>query len=231
MELVRVKISEVAGMMNRADGREDPSIKGGTSLDVQWLRLPFYWKGRGFDPTCHVVWPKKLQMRKRKEELACKHSGSVTFYSHPYLQRIKSAPSAWATLPTPLGLQMEALEKSRPELRVPWGHFSQAQALWSLFLYHCFMVLGQPPKAEVWLTLWADNLHHLHPQFCMLGFSCKFQNPQTKLSLSCIGEGNGNPLQCSCLENPRDGEAWWPAIYGVTQSRTRLTRLSSSSKQ
>ena len=41
-------------------------------------------------------------------------------------------------------------------------------------------------------------------------------------SLSCIGERNGNPLQCSCLENPRDGEAWWAAVCGVTQSRTRL---------
>ena len=41
-------------------------------------------------------------------------------------------------------------------------------------------------------------------------------------SLSCIGEGNGNPLQCSCLENPRDRGAWWAAIYGVAQSRTRL---------
>ena len=48
-------------------------------------------------------------------------------------------------------------------------------------------------------------------------------------SLSCIGEGNGNPLQSSCLENPRDGGAWWAAIYGVTQSWTRLKRLSSSS--
>ena len=47
-------------------------------------------------------------------------------------------------------------------------------------------------------------------------------------SLSCIGEGNGNPLQCSCLENPRDGEAWWAAVYGVAQSQTRLMRLSSS---
>ena len=50
-------------------------------------------------------------------------------------------------------------------------------------------------------------------------------------SLSCIGEGNGNPLQCSCLENPRDGGAWWVAVYGVTQSRTRLKRLSSSSSK
>ena len=48
-------------------------------------------------------------------------------------------------------------------------------------------------------------------------------------SLLCIGEGNGNPLQCSCLENPRDGRAWWVAVYGVAQSRTRLKRLSSSS--
>ena len=48
-------------------------------------------------------------------------------------------------------------------------------------------------------------------------------------SLSCIGEGNGNPLQGSCLENPRDGGAWWAAIYGVAQGRRRLTRLSSSS--
>ena len=48
-------------------------------------------------------------------------------------------------------------------------------------------------------------------------------------SLSCIREGNGNPLQCSCLENPRDSGAWWAAIYGVAWSRTRLKRLSSSS--
>ena len=48
-------------------------------------------------------------------------------------------------------------------------------------------------------------------------------------SLSRIGEGNGNLLQSSCLENPRDGGAWWAAVYGVAQSRTRLKRLSSNS--
>ena len=48
-------------------------------------------------------------------------------------------------------------------------------------------------------------------------------------SLSPIGEGNGNPLQCSCLENPRDGGAWWAAVYGVAQSWTRLKWLNSSS--
>ena len=46
--------------------------------------------------------------------------------------------------------------------------------------------------------------------------------------LSCAGEGNGNPLQSSCLENPRDEGAWWAAVYGVAQSRTRLKQLSSS---
>ena len=49
-------------------------------------------------------------------------------------------------------------------------------------------------------------------------------------SLSCIGEGSGNPLQCSCLENPRDGGAWWASVYGVTQSQTRLKWLSSNSR-
>ena len=51
----------------------------------------------------------------------------------------------------------------------------------------------------------------------------------TSFSLLCIGEGNGNPLQCSCLENPRDWGAWWAAVYGVAQSRTRLKQLSNSS--
>ena len=52
---------------------------------------------------------------------------------------------------------------------------------------------------------------------------------ETSLSLACIGEGNGSPLQCSCLENPSDGRAWWAAVYGVSQSQTRLKWLSSSS--
>ena len=66
--------------------------------------------------------------------------------------------------------------------------------------------------------------------------SCREESDTTErlhfhFSLSCIGEGNGNPLQCSCLENPRDGGAYWTAIYGVSQSWTRLKRLSSSSSR
>ena len=64
-------------------------------------------------------------------------------------------------------------------------------------------------------------------------WGCKESDTTERLhfhfSLSCIGEGNGNPLQCSCLENPRDGGAWWAAVPGVAQSQTRLKRLSSSS--
>ena len=55
------------------------------------------------------------------------------------------------------------------------------------------------------------------------------QVEQFYVSLSCIGEGNGNPRQCSCLENPRDWGAWWAAVYGVAHSRTLLKRLTSSS--
>ena len=79
-----------------------------------------------------------------------------------------------------------------------------------------------PGKSHGWRSLvgcspWghqeSDTTEHLHFHF----------------SLSCIGEGNGNPLQCSCLENPRERGAWWAAIYGVAQSRTRLKWLSGSS--
>ena len=64
---------------------------------------------------------------------------------------------------------------------------------------------------------------------CWLFILYKIEQLHFHFSLSCIGEGNGNPLQCSCLENPRDGGTWWAAVYGVTQSWTRLKRLSSSS--
>ena len=64
-------------------------------------------------------------------------------------------------------------------------------------------------------------------------WGCKESDTTERLhfhfSLSCFREGNGNPLQCSCLENPRDGGAWWAAIYGVAQSRTWLTWLKSRS--
>ena len=63
----------------------------------------------------------------------------------------------------------------------------------------------------------------------MFSFWPSLERLHFHFSLSCIGEGNGNPLPCSCLENPRDRGAWWAAVYGVIQNQTRLKRLSSSS--
>ena len=98
----------------------------------------------------------------------------------------------------------------------------------------------------VWTTegrrQWHPTPVHLpgksHGRRSLVGYSlwgCKesdtTERPHFHFSPSCIGEGNGNPLQCSCLENPRVGAAWWAAVYGVTQNRTRLKRLSSSSSR
>ena len=73
----------------------------------------------------------------------------------------------------------------------------------------------EPGRLQSMGSLESDTTERLHFHF----------------SLSCIGKGNGNPLQCSCLENPRDGGAWWAAVYGVAQSQTRLKRLSRSSSR
>ena len=73
--------------------------------------------------------------------------------------------------------------------------------------------MEEPGRLQSMGSLESDTTERLHFHF----------------SLLCIGEGNGNLLQYSCLENPRDGGAWWAAVYGVAQSRTRLKRLSSSS--
>ena len=125
----------------------------------------------------------------------------------------------------------------------PWNSMSwegsivQVLSLLKQSLYHFtghYAVVGRrqwhptpllfPGKSHGWRSLvgcspWgleeSDTTERLHFHF----------------SLSCIGEGNGNPLQCSCLENPWDGGAWWASIYGVAQSWTRLKRLSSSSMQ
>jgi len=70
----------------------------------------------------------------------------------------------------------------------------------------------EPGRLQSMGSLESDTTERLHFHF----------------SLSRMGEGNGNPLQCSCLENPRDGGAGWAAVYGVAQSRTQLKRLSSS---
>ena len=77
-----------------------------------------------------------------------------------------------------------------------------------------------------WKILWLEEPGGLQS----MGLQRVGHDSATSLSLSGTGEGNDNPLQCSCLENPREGGAWWAAVYEVAQSRTRLKQLSSSSR-
>ena len=85
-------------------------------------------------------------------------------------------------------------------------------------------VMATHSSTLAWKIPWAEEPGRLQREELDMTERLHFH-----FSLSCIGEGNGNPLQCSCLENPSDGGAWWAAIYGVAQSWTRLKRLSSSS--
>ena len=98
------------------------------------------------------------------------------------------------------------------------------------------LAVGKMPWRRAWQPTPVFLPGEAHGQRSLAGYSPQGHKESDTteglhfhFSLSCIGEGNGNPLQCSCLENPRDGGAWWAAVYGVAQSRTQLKRLSSSS--
>ena len=74
-----------------------------------------------------------------------------------------------------------------------------------------------------WRIPWTEDPGRLQSRGSLrIGHDYMTERLHFHFPLSCIGEGNGNPLHCSCLENPRDGGAWWAAIYGIAQSRTRL---------
>ena len=100
-------------------------------------------------------------------------------------------------------------ELSISNFKYHWQRQHQAISLEKIVLAGWRSLVGCSP----WGCEESDTTERLHFDF----------------SLSCIGEGNGNPLQCSCLENPRDGGAWWAAVYGVAQSQTWLKWLGSSS--
>ena len=102
---------------------------------------------------------------------------------------------------------------SNPPSSSPSSTLALAMAPHSSTLAWKIPRMEEPGRLQSWGRKESDMTEWLHFHF----------------SLSHIGEGNGNPLQCSCLENPRDGGAWWAVVYGVTQSRTRLKWLSSSS--
>ena len=104
--------------------------------------------------------------------------------------------------------------------------------MYKIFNYICLNICREKAMAPhsstfAWRIPWTEEPGRL--QSMGLLESDTTERFHFHFSLSFTGEGNGNPLQCSCLENPRDGEAWWAAVYGVAQSRTRLKQLSSSS--
>ena len=102
------------------------------------------------------------------------------------------------------------------------------------FLWLSSILLSEKAMAPhsstlAWKIPWTEELDRLQSMGSLrVGHT---ERLHFHFSLSRIGEGNGNPLQYSCLENPRDGGAWWAAVYGVAQSQTRLKRLSSSSSR
>ena len=106
--------------------------------------------------------------------------------------------------------------------------------LLKIYAYHFYFILKKLFRRRQWQPTPVLLPGKSHGWTSLVGCSPwgRYESDMTErlhfhFSLSCIGEGNGNPLQCSCLENPRDGGAWWAAVYGVMQSRTRLKRLSS----
>ena len=107
---------------------------------------------------------------------------------------------------------MEQDRKPRKNSTHLWSITEKAMAPHSSTLAWKIPWTEEPGRLQTMGSLESDTTERLHFHF----------------SLSCIGEGNGNPLQCSCLENPRDGGAWWAAVSGVAQSRTWLKRRSSS---
>ena len=144
--------------------------------------------------------------------------------------------------------------QNSPESSLTWGlvnclSLETWETTWYFYSLSWWIGFLFPPSKRIfaktlWSSCWRRQWHPTpvllhgksHGQRSLVGCSpwgCEELDMTEQLpfhfSLSCIGEGNGNPLQCSCLENPRNGRAWWAAVYRVAQSQTRLKRLSSSS--
>ena len=110
---------------------------------------------------------------------------------------------------------------------VYWASHVFQRLCWSFHMFYIYSSLAPHSSTLAWKIPWTEEPGGLQSMGSWRVRPTEWLH--FHFSLSCIGEGNGNPLQCSCLENPRDGGAWLAAVYGVAQSRTRLKRLSSSS--
>ena len=106
----------------------------------------------------------------------------------------------------------------------PWDSPGKNTGVGCHFLLQCMKVNSESEVAQSCPTL-SDPMDCSFPGPYLLIYRAGISTLHLYIYI-CIGEGNGNPLQCSCLENPRGGGAWWAAVYGVAQSQTRLKRLS-----
>ena len=128
---------------------------------------------------------------------------------------------------------MSRLWLKRSLVKVHWASLT-AQSVKNLPVVKetCIQSLGQKDPLEkemathfgtlAWKIPWKEEPGRLQSMVSLSRTLLRDVTFTFHFSLSCIGEGNGNPLQCFCLENPRDGGAWWAAVYGVAQSWTRL---------
>ena len=127
-----------------------------------------------------------------------------------------------------------------PSDSVPEGTLTTEQTILMQIYLYVFFITNTSPSTAIWRRQWHPTPVLLpgksHGRRSLVGCSpwgCEESDMTERLhfhfSLWCIGEGNGNPLHCSCLKNPRDRGAWWAAVYGVAQSQTWLKWLSSSS--
>ena len=126
------------------------------------------------------------------------------------------------------------MRPERDSQEQPWGKVlfpyqqvhTLSQYLWATLQIRTEKALATHSSTLAWKIPWTEEPGGLQS----MGSLRVGHDWATSLSrLSCIGERNGNPLQCSCLENPRDGGAWWSTVCGVAESRTQLKRLSRSS--
>ena len=177
----------------------------------QPTRLPHPWDspGKNTGVGCHFL----LQYMKVKSEREV--TQSCPTLATPWTAAHQAPPSTgfsrqeyWSGVPLPSPLTMLTVylffQKIFIKKTVIDSSSEKAMAPHSSILAWKIPWMEEPGGLQSMGSLESDTTERLHFHF----------------SLSCIGEGNGNPLQCSCLENPRDGGAWWAAVYGVTQSRT-----------
>ena len=211
-----------------------PSIRNFSNESAVRIRNPKYWSFNvSISPsseysgliTLKIDWFDLLAVQGTLRSLLQHHSFKTSILQHSTFFMVQlsqvyltTRKTIALTIRTFVGRVMSLLFSTLSRFVIaflPWSN-----CLLISWLQSPSTVILEPKKKSVatstfppWCREESDTTERLHFHF----------------SLSCIGEGNGNPLQCSCLENPRDGGAWWTAVYGVAQSRTRLKRLSSSS--